>query len=257
MGSDDRKTAGQRIRALEKGFKIIEILRDIDEGTASEVASRAEMPLSSTYVYLQTLQDIGFIVQTDDTYRLSFRFLDYGGKMRQQMAFFQHGRQEIDKLAQETKEVAAMGIEEAGLRVLLYVAHGDNGMYDNAPTGEYTNMHWSSLGKVILANLPQRRIMDIVETHGLPSATDDTITSRDHLFNELETVREQGFAIEDEEHRTGLRAVAVPVVVEDTVLGSISISGPKSRLGIDSVMNEYLDSIESAANLIEIQFAHN
>jgi DNA-binding IclR family transcriptional regulator len=162
---------------------------------------------------------------------------------------------EINKLANEIGEIANIGVEENGQRVLIYKAEAPDAVYDHIPIGEFTFMHWSALGKAILAHLSEAKIKAIATESDLPKATSKTIQSLDELLNELEKIREQGYSVEDEERRQGIMAVAAPIIdsMDESVIGAVSVYGPKDRLtnlNVDTIVNE----VRSTANVIELEY---
>lgn len=254
----ERGDEPNRINALGTTFNIVDALRDLGRVGVSELAAHLDMPKSTVHVYLQTLEEEGYAVNEDGTYRLSFRFLEIGGEHRKRLDVFQVARTAIDQLSAETGEVANLGIEDRGQRVLLYTSEPSEGMFDNSPTGQYTRMHWTALGKALLSRFPDDRVRDIADEHGLPRATESTITELDPLLEELERVRERGFSIEDEERREGIRAVAVPLRLDDESgpPAAVSISGPKRRIGDDGVDEELLEALRDAVNVVELEYKH-
>src|SRR5699024_8298944 len=113
--------------------------------------------------------------------------------------------------------------------------------------------HCISLGKAILAYLPQERIEEIIEQSELVQYTSQTITTREELLNELEQIRDQGYAFDNEEKIAGLKCVAAPVIDPDgRVLGALSISGPSSRMTGERFADELPEMVTRSANVIEI-----
>ncbi|SEV85276.1 IclR family transcriptional regulator [Natrinema salifodinae] len=247
--------SGKTVGAVERAFSIVDALREAGGMTVSEVAESFDMPSSTAHVYLKTLRSVGYVIKDDGEYRLGLRFFRDGIAVRRENGAYISCESEIDELAAETGEVANLGVEENGQRVLLYQAEGSDAVYDNAPPGEYTNMHWTALGKALLAHRPESYIDDVIDVYGLPAQTDRTITDRDSLAAELERIRDQGYALEDEERRAGIRSVAVPIIVDAGVIGAISLSGPKSRLSDDRI-GELLDSLRNTANVVELKYTY-
>lgn len=250
------QTKGNTLSGVEQSFKIVEYLKESGGTTVTELAKELDLPKSTAFIHLKTLYESGYARKEDGQYRLSLRFLEHGAAVRQQLGIYEVAELEINSLAQETGEVATLGIEEDGQRVLLYLNKGGDAVYDNALTGEFTNMHWTSLGKAMLAHFPKERVDEIIDTHGLPRATKHTITSRTELFNELDKVREQGFALEDEEHRESIRAVAVPIIQDEEALAAISVSGPKARFSDERIESKLLEVLYDKANIIELKLKH-
>lgn len=254
----DERGSDKRIGAAETLFEIVEGLQDLDGAGVSELADHLDRPKSTVHIYLATLADMDYVIKGDDRYRLSLRFLELGGQTRKRMNIFEAARPQIDSLSLETGEVANFAIEEQGQRVLLYSSEPLEGVFDNSPTGQYTHMHWTALGKALLSRLPHKRVEEIIEEHGLPRATDNTITDPDALFEELESIRERGYSVEDEERREGIKAIAVPLRhnAESDPVAAVSISGPKRRIGHESIDQSLLEALRDTVNVIELEYKH-
>lgn len=246
------------LRSVTKAFNLLEHLKAIGPAGVSELANRTEMPKGTVHIHLQTLRSEGFVVKNGTDYALSYRFLEYGGDLRNQSKLYQVARPEVDKLASKTDEVASLGIEEGGLRVLAYKSEGPESIHDNAPIGEYTNMHWTALGKAILAYYPEERVDSILDEHGLPRANEHTITDRDELFDELQQTRERGYSVEDEDRRRGVLTIGAPIRERSTdeVIGAVSVSGPKSRVSESDRFDDLVAAVQKAANVIELDYSH-
>ncbi|ELZ02185.1 IclR family transcriptional regulator [Natrialba aegyptia] len=251
-------TANNTLGSVEKAFTILEQLRRSGTIGVSELATALEIPKSTIHIYLQTLRKQDFVVQDDGEYALSYRFLEYGGEHRNRSRLYEVARPEVDKLASETGEVANLGIEENGLRVLLYKSEGPEAIHDNAPIGEYAHMHWTALGKAMLAHYPTSRVESIIDTHGLPRANEHTITDADELVTELEDIRERGYSVEDQDRRHGVLTIAAPIVdrQSDEVISSVSVSGPKNHLDDHDRFDELVAAVKKAANVIELRYSH-
>lgn len=245
------------VKSVVRAFDVVGVMREQGSVRIDDVASALEIPTSTAHVHLKTLESVGYVVQDDDGYHLSCRLLRDGVTVRQRKNVYRSTKPEVDALADITGEVANLGIEENGQRVILHQAEGTEAVYDNAPIGEYTNMHWTALGKAILAHLPDDYVDQIVESYGLPRATSATITDRDHLDEELARIVDRSYALEDEERRQGIRSIASPIIVDDIVVGSISVSGPKERLDDDRIENELLPELRNTVNVVEVKYAYD
>lgn len=244
------------IRALERGFEMIEALHQHGPFSLTELAEFLELPTSTAHVYLKTLEQEGMIVRDGNRYRNSLQFLRYGGYARQQLEVATLSKQVLANLASQTGERSSLGVEENGQRVLLDLVDGTEAMSDNIPVGEFTDMHWTSLGKCLLAYLPRERIETIIAESPLQEATANTITDPDALRSELRTIRSCGYAIEDEERREGIRSVSVPILAPDeSVLGAIGVTGPTNRFD-EAQISEYITILENQANIIKLQVTY-
>jgi DNA-binding IclR family transcriptional regulator len=163
---------------------------------------------------------------------------------------------QLDELAAETAHYTHLVAEENGRGINLYKGKGEAAVgddYQRAKRQQRDYLHITASGKAILAYLPHERVESIVDRHGLPRRTANTITDRDELFDHLATVREQGYALNDEEEIEGLRAVGAPIRDRDgAVLGSISISGPTSLVDGDTFYEDLPERVMETANIIEV-----
>ena len=253
----ERGGSRNRIKAVRTMFDVVDGLREFEQTGVSQLADHLGMPKSTVHVYLKTLEEEGYVINDGGRYRSSLRFLELGGDVRQRLSIFQAVRPQVDELSAETGEVANLGVEEGGQRVLLYTSEPSEGVFDNSPVGQYTYMHWTALGKALLAQLSNVRVDEIVDRHGLPRATENTITDRSELFAELDRIRERGYSIEDEERRKGIKALAVPIQYDEdpSPVTAVSISGPKRRIG-EAEYDELLDAIKNAVNVTELRYKH-
>lgn len=251
-------TTDGRINAVAKSFTIIEHLQEHGRCGVSELAADLDLPKSTAHVYLSTLTDLGYVVAEDGEYRLGLRFLELGGSVRRDHSVYQIARSEIDAVTQSTGEVGTIGYEEDGLRVLVYRSEPVEGVSDNAPTGEFTRTHWTAVGKALLSQHSDDEVRAIADRHGLPAATENTVTDVDRLVEEVSAIRSRGYAVEDEERVEGVKSVAVPVAGGETESGNsaISIAGPKHRFSSERIEDELLPELRNAANVIELTSKH-
>jgi DNA-binding IclR family transcriptional regulator len=241
------------VKTTKKSIAILEGLRDNGPTRISELAEEVDLGLSLVHNHLSTLQSLGYVNQNGDKYELTLRLLEFGGKLRNQHPLFQAAEQEIQDLALQTDELCNLCTQERGRLIYLFRARGDKSVPVDTYPGMHIPMNTSAAGKAILASLPQERVEEIVEIHGLPDSTDQSITDKETLNAELETIREQGYAFDDEERAKGIRCVAAPILnAEERPIGAISITGPKNRLSEERFTEELPDKITAVSNIIEL-----
>lgn len=172
------------------------------------------------------------------------------------MDVYKAARSDVDTLARDTEEAVNVGVCENGKQVIIHVSEGDNATWDQPSIGERDFLNQTAIGKVILAHLPEERVTEIIDTHGLPKKTEHTITNEDELFQELTEIRDQGYAIQDEEYQLGVSAIGVPIQVTDGPIGAVSVTGPTSRLTTDEIQKRYLEQLTECVDVIELQYEH-
>ena len=240
------------IQATERSLAIIEEIKRRNGAGVTELANHFGFSKSTVHDHLTTLVQTKYLYQEGDEYNIGLRFLSLGGYAREQRELFEIAKSEIDDLADETGESAKFVVEEYGRGVYLYQSRGEKAVRTDSHVGTRVYLHSCGVGKAILAHLPDERVEAIIGEYGLPGWTKYTITEETALYEELERIKERGVAIDNEERIRGLRCVAAPVIKDDEVLGSISVSGPTKRFNDESVIDELAGLVQDTSRVIEI-----
>ncbi len=253
----ERPTGSPRtLKTVSRAFDLVRALEELDGAGVTELSEYLDLSKSVVYNYLSTLRSEKFVVKEGDTYRLSLQFLLVGEYVRYQNTLYRIGKSELEDLAEKTGEFAHLATEQHGLGVNLYKVSGEKAVGSDYQVNKLQRadyLHFSATGKAILAHLPRERVEWIVDRYGLPSKTESTITDREDLFEELETIRERGYSLNDEEEITGLQAIGAPVTNRHgRVLGSISVSGPVRRMKRSEYHEQLIEEVVNTANVIEV-----
>ena len=245
--------SGRRVQAVQISCNILEALREMDGASVSELAEHLGRSKATIHSHLATLADNELVVRHDGTNQISLRFVDIGEYAKNRIDIYNVAKEEVDRLAEETGEVAQFMVEEHGRGVYLHKARGENAIQTASYAGNRKDLHCTALGKAILSQLSTDRVTEIIDRHGLPQRTEKTISTREELFETLESVRERGVAFDDEEILHGLRCIAAPIQhPTGEIHGAISISGPTSRFKGDRFREELPEIVQGAANVIEV-----
>lgn len=245
------------VQAAKTAVSVIDALRELNGAGVSELAEHLSMPKSTVHDHLRTLEREEYLVNTAGEYRIGARFLELGGHARRQMKVYQIAKPEIQTLARDTGEHANLMIEEHGHGIFLYKATGEEAVRLDTFAGMRVHLQTTALGKSILAHTPEERVTEILDRHGLPAVTPKTVTDRDELFDELESIRDRGYAIDDEERVEGMRCVAAPVTDSDgRAIAAVSVSGPKNRMQGERFEREIPDLVLRTANVIDVNLAY-
>jgi IclR family acetate operon transcriptional repressor len=252
-GDGDRKGG---IKSDETLFDIIELLRELDDAGVTELAEQLGVAKSTVHGHLTTLRERGFVVKRSGRYELGLRFFEYGQYVRSQLDIVQSGTAAVAQLEETTREMVWLLTHQNGKAIYVYGRGGDNDVDVNTILGTRTHMHYNSGGKAILAHLPEREVRDIIDTHGLPSRTSNTITDPERLFAELDRIRDQGYALNLSEDLDGIHAVGVPLTVDGEVQGALSVAGPAHRMPKERCEGAVLDGLRAATDEIDLTLAY-
>lgn len=241
--------------------KLLDVISLLDKNGGSgvtEVADSLGIAKSTAHYHLDKLEQNDFVIKNGVEYKLGTKFLGIGFQTRRRIPLYEAAKDEVRNLARKTGELVLLATEEQGLLVFLDKAGGSDALDIDAPIGRTATLHNRALGKAMLAHFLEEKVDRILETRGLPETTDQTITTRDQLKEELEGIRDRGVAFNRREHIEGIHGVAVPILdAAGNVLGAMSVAGPSDRLSGSTLTDDYPYLLSKTRNTIELEFEHS
>lgn len=194
----------------------------------TELSAKAGWPKSTVHGLITTLRDFHMIDQSGTTghYRLGIRLFEMGNLVMRSWDVTTIAKQYLNRLNNNLGEMVQLAMEDKG--EVLYIDKVDSNrmMRIVSETGIRLPMHCSGLGKVLLAYKKPSEVNKIIQKCGMRAMTSHTIVTLPALLKELERIRSQGYALDDQEIMDGLRCVAVPIFdAADQVNYAISVSG--------------------------------
>lgn len=254
----DQGSEPETVGATETSFAILSYLKEQTGANVTDIATRLELSKSTVYNHLRTLNRLGYVTEEDNTYHLGLKFLDLGNAARNRQNLYEVAKGEIDDLVSSIGEHGYVMVEEMGRGVYIYQSKTARGIQTDSHIGTTVDLHATAVGKAYLAHLPEDRRTELLEDLELPPRTESTYTDRDRLEAELNAIRRQGVAFNNEERFVGLRAVGAPVLgPDDEVLASISVSGPTTRLTGDRYRSEIPEKVRETARIIGIRATYS
>lgn len=256
MATEDETTGV--IKSADRLFQIVEALKELGGVSVTELADHLDLAPSTTHRYLKTLHRHGYVDKKDGEYHLGLKFLDIGGYVRYSKPVRRDIKPTVKELARETDEAASFIMEHRGLGVFVYRETSESGVNTEVRIGKRSALHLSAGGKAILANLPEDRVEEILNTHGLTPKTDHSITDREELLAELEEIQQRGYALARSEHTDGVNAVGAPVRLPDgTLLGAMTVVGPAFRMRDERLTEEIPPLLLGKINEFVLNFSHS
>ncbi|WP_436348365.1 IclR family transcriptional regulator [Natronorubrum sp. FCH18a] len=254
MARDENR--GGTIKSDETLFRIIDALKETGDSGVTELADRLGLAKSTVHKHLVGLERNRYVVKDNGRYRLGLEFLHIGVHVRNQYEFYHAAKDQIDRLAEVTNEAAWLIAHENGLGIFIYgVPHNESFTFDST-IGTWAYLHSNSAGKAILAHLPEKEVDEIIDIRGLPAQTENTITDRDELFNQFDTIRERGYAMNFQEDLRGLHAVATPVIKDDRPIAAVTVAGAANRLTRERIEDELYEDLLETVDNIELRLAY-
>ena len=245
----------QSVPALERGLAILEHLTKCRHGqTLSQLTRQLRLPKSSVHCLLLTFERHGYLYRDEASgrYRMGLRVCDLantaieGIQVREQAAPF------LSRLRTSTGLTGHMAILEGGEVVLIEKMETPK-FRVNSWIGKRMDLHCTALGKALMAYLPDEQVESLVRSRGMLRHNDNTIGSIRRLKQELEQVRRQGYAVDDEEEEINVRCIGAPILnSHNQAIAAISITGTVADIHADS-RDDLIASVKETASAIAAQ----
>lgn len=243
---------GRKIQTLDRTFSILEALEKHDGARVTELAERLSYSPSTVHNHLSTLRRRGYIAKEGDEYVVGLKFAKLGDYVRHRKKIYRRGIELVEALRDRTGLDTDFVVEENGRGLYLETLAESSAINEFPRPGDRFYLHNTAAGKAMLAQFTQQHTDRILDRWGLPATTDNTITDREVLFRDLERCRERGFALNWGENTEGIRAVGACLTNPNgTVLGGVSLSGPKYRISDDRLREDLPEQLTSALTQFE------
>jgi IclR family acetate operon transcriptional repressor len=219
----------EAVRSLERAFELLEHLADAGgEMALSELTEVSGLPMPTIYRLMRTLVNRGYVRQEPSKrYALGPRLIRLGDGASRLLGTW--ARPVLTELVDAVGETANMAVLEGDEVVYVAQVPSRHSMRMFTEVGRRVQPHCTGVGKALLAQLPVETVRAIVNRTGMVAHTPRTLTDTDALLAELVKIREQGYALDDEEQELGVRCVAV-ALTGSPALAALSVSGPSGRM---------------------------
>ena len=236
-----------------KAFDILDCFQDdTEELGVSDFSSMINLPVSSVHRILQSLEFEGLVLQNAETrkYRLGTRCLTLGAKSARLTECQKIAQKHVDRLSRQTKETVNLSVRAADQIQHVYKADSSYVLRPNFSLYMPFPAHNTSVGRVFLAELDEPTQRWIYQKN-----REEILLSEDGFIDMLRKVREEGYALDDEEFNRGLRCVGAPVYMTGgRILFAVSISAPAARVD-DRTYAEFRRLVTDCAEQISAEIA--
>lgn len=239
-----------RIQAIERAVAILNAFSvDEPELGVTDLSERLELHKSTVHRFLVNLESAGLVERNrhNGRYRLGLRIFELGGLVLQQMNLWDEALPFLEGLVTDSGETGHLAVLDGGEAIYIERVEARRALRIPSAVGRGYPAHATSLGKVLLANMDGESRAQLIAERGLTKFAPNTITDPDALLAELDLVKQQGFAVDDEEYEEGLRCIGAPIIGHTGhVVAAIGIGGPVTRVTPQRV-TELAELVMSAA----------
>jgi DNA-binding IclR family transcriptional regulator len=238
-----------KVQALDRAFAVLDLLGESEMPLGlAQVALSLQLHKSTAHRFLMVLEQHRMVERTaNGKFRLGLRLFDFGNRAIEQYDLRERAQPHLRRLVNETEETAHLCILEQARVIYIDKIEPTRSVRMITRIGASNPVHCTSVGKAILAFLPEERIADILRRTRFERFTHRTVATAEALRVEIEKTRRRGYAIDDEELEEGLRCIAVPVLdAQRQPIAAVSISGPSFRVTaqkLPSIANHLLQCV--------------
>ena len=251
----DSPSPGKRrevMSGLAKGLDVIRAFtRESPSRTLSEVARVAGLPAATARRCLRTLEEHGYVVRSGREFFLRPKVMELGAAYLESMNIETLTRTHLEDLASQTGDSSAMSVLDGGEVVYVARASVRTLVRLEAHVGSRFPAYPTSMGRVLLAGLGERRLDRYLADTELVALTERTVTDPDRLRELIRACRRDGYSAVEDELAYGVVAVAVPVFdASGRVVASLNSSGHSRRIGLGAIVRERVDMLRAASEQI-------
>lgn len=222
------------VQSVERAFELMELIgRAGGECSLTELSSESPLPPPTIHRLLRTLVNLGYVRQLPNRrYALGPRLIRLGEVANRQLGAV--AMPVLQALVDELSETASLAVLDGDMVIYTGQALPSTLMRNGTEVGKRVGLHTSGVGKAVLGELEDARILKLVTQSGLPAPTENSASTLSAVFAKVERVRADGYAIDDEECEVGIRSVAMAVPGAPTPM-AIGISGPAVRMHKEAI----------------------
>ena len=250
----------EKSKTLEKTLKIIEYLSKSNSPSGIlEVSRNLNINTSTVQRIINTLNNESYLFQDPENkkYKLGFKFLEISKIILSRIDLRKIAHPYLKELRDKTNETVHLMIIDDSMGVYIDSLESSQRAKVVSPIGTRDDLHFSAVGKSILAYLSDKEIEEIVRARGLKRMTPKTITNLYTLKKELKIIRDKGYAIDDEEGEVGTRCIGAPIFKHNgKVVASVSIAAPCHRLTKEK-LNTFLTLLLQTTSKISVELGYS
>ncbi|ARJ06883.1 IclR family transcriptional regulator [Cnuibacter physcomitrellae] len=241
------------VQSLARGLAVIAAFDgNHPEMTLSEVARRADVPAAAARRFLRTLEKLGYVRSDGRSFRLTPRVLELGYGYLSSLSLPEVMEPHLRELSAELAESVSAGVLDED--DVVYVARIPTRriMSVSITLGSRFPAFATSMGRVLLAGLPEAELRERLRSAPRERFTPATLVDVDELVAEITRVRERGWSIVDGELEEGLRSMAVPVHGRDgAIVAALNVSTSVGRHAVETIESEFVPRARETAAAIE------
>ena len=227
------------VQSVDRTLTLLEVLSDYSDGLGiTEISDLVGLHKSTVHRLLSTLIYKGYVVQDEESskYKITFKLFELGSKKVHKLDLLKISRPYTKMLMESVNEVVHLIIREETDIVYIDKVEANNTISMASRIGKRNPLYCTATGKAILAFLPEDEVLKVWNSSKIVKLTKNTNIDFILFKKELQEVKKNGYAIDDEENEMGVKCVGAPIFnMSGDVVAAISVTGPVTRITNDKI----------------------
>lgn len=244
-----------RVQTIDRALTILETLSNYETLSLMQISEKVGLHKATTHRLVNSLLENGYIEKEPVTkhYRISLKLFQIGNRRVQNIDFLNVAKSMIRQLSLELNQTVHLVVEDSN--EVLYIDKHDPSDNENrmrSKIGQTAPMYVTAVGKAILATKTNAQIKEYWDNTDIVKLTTHTFTDFDSFLAEIETIRQQGYALDNEENEYGIVCMGASFAsYKDTAAGAISVSIPSTDIEMKPLyIKKIIETTHKISNLL-------
>jgi DNA-binding IclR family transcriptional regulator len=254
---EQMKPKGYSAPSVKKAFKILYAITEASNGLGiSDLSKKLKIGKSTIHGITSALEEMGVLVRDPlyKTYTVGYSLLELCRTAYTKIELKDLARKPMEKLMEKVGETVFLGVLNEDHVTIVDTVESRNEMKITSPPGTRLPLLAGATGRVLLSQIEKEKAKEIIQKKGLVRYTSKTVTDQRQFLREIEKAKKQGYAVDDEEYMTGVRAVAAPLLSASSPPAALWVVGFTSTLGdqkVKTVIREIQETIQEIKQSLE------
>ncbi len=239
--------------SVKKAFKILYAISDASNGLGiSDLSKKLKIGKSTVHGITTALEELGVLVRDPlyKRYTVGYSLLELCRTAYAKIDLKDLARKPMEKLMGKVGETVFLGVLNGDHVTIVDMVESRNEMKITSPPGTRLPLLAGATGRVLLSQIEKGKAKEMTRKKGLVRYTSKTVIDQRQFLKEVEKVKEQGYAVDDEEYILGVRAVAAPLVFPSSPPAALWVVGFTSTLD-DQKVKTVVREIQEAVHAVK------
>lgn len=235
--------------SVQKAFKILQAISETSNGLGiSDLSKKLKIGKSTVHGITMALEEMGVLVRDPfyKRYTLGYGLLELCRTAYGKIELKEKARKPMEKLMEKVGETVFLGVLNGDHVTILDMVESRNEMKITSPPGTRLPLLAGATGRVLLSQTEKGKAEEMIKKKGLVRYTLKTVVDPKQFLKEVEKVKKQGYAVDDEEYIPGVRAIAAPLLFASSPPAALWVVGFTSTMDdqkVKTVIREVQETI--------------